>query len=166
MPTAYNSHTPTLDRPLQPGDFVRYAEAQNAPEAYPPNMIDAQDYSAQPRLHVEAAHQEATDLAQPASAYRGDMQVAPSEEVIDHQVATEAAALVGGLENMLQRESAHEQALITDTYIDRMTQGDYTAPSPEYANGAQLIEAYNAACAVMDVRRATAAAAGIEHNYN
>jgi hypothetical protein len=165
MPTAYNSPTPTLDRPLQPGDFARYAETQTTQEQYPAAMIDAQDYSAQPAMHVEAAHLEATSLAQPASAHRGDT-IQPSEEVLNHQVATESAALIGGMENMLQQEGDHTGALQTNNYLDRMAEGDYTAPSPEYASGAQLIEAYNAACAIMDVRRATATAAGIEHNYN
>lgn len=169
MPTAYNSHTSTLDRPLQPGDFARYAQAQTTGEVYTPDFIDAQEYSAQPVVHIDTVHREAADLAQPASAYNSNMYIRPSAEmpaspeVVDHQVATEAAALVGGVENMLQQE-AEPQA----NYLDRMTEteNDYTAPSPEYSNGAQLLEAYNAACAIMAVRRATATAAGIEHNYN
>lgn len=153
MPTTYNSRTPALDRPYQPGEFARYAETagQNPTPVAP---LETAPYSEHPALQVEAERTAANNLAMPAQAHRGDTFVPPSDEVLDYQVATEAASLIGGMENLLSHTTEPTASQLGERF-DQMA-NDAMAPTPEslqYRQGDEVIEAYNSACAVMAVRR-------------
>jgi hypothetical protein len=153
MPTTYNSRTPALDRPYQPGEFARYAETtgQNATPVAPPEEAP---YSEHPALQVEAERAAVNSLAMPAQAHRGDTFVPPSDEVLDHHVAVEAASLIGGMENLLSRTTEPSASQLGER-LDQMAD-DPMAPAPEslqYRQGDEVTEAYNSACAVMAVRR-------------
>lgn len=158
MATAYDSHTPTLDR-INAAEFTRPAELQQpgqemtlqgAPEA-------TQNYSNHPSLQLADARREASDLAMPADAHRGEGYVPESQEVAAYRLRVEAGEPTLFSDDV--EADGQRFADETEQYLKAVAEGrDYTAPNPETANyraGDELIEAYNAACAVIAVRKAT-----------
>jgi hypothetical protein len=150
MATAYDSRTPTLDR-MNTAEFSHTPGQQTGQEMTLQGSPEVtRNFSNHPGLQIADAHREASDLAMPADAHRGEASAIPeSQEVAAYRLRVEA----GEPTIFTERTPGSNE-----DYLNAVTGPDYTAPNPETANyraGDELIEAYNAACAIMAVRKAS-----------
>lgn len=164
MPTAYDSHTPTIDRPQNTGEFTSSPVNAAGFEPIAPAQVEApQVYSTHPGLQVEAERQAASELAMPADAHRGDVFTIPpqdefvpeSPEVAEYRLRAEA-----GEPTILDDAYTAEGGRLGDEaedYLRRIAEPEAptAAPTPElrYDSNGALMEAYNTACAMVNLRR-------------
>ena len=162
MPTAYNSPTPTLDRPHNQGEFAGTSVDAAGFESVAPAQPEApQNYSTYPTLQVEAERQAASDLAMPADAHRGDVFVFPTQPVVpeSQEVAEYRLRAEAGEPTILDDSYMAEGGQIgeqAEDYLRRIAAPEApVAPAPEarYDTMGALTEAYNTGTALMNIRR-------------